>query len=75
MTRFASILLALVCVAPAADASEDGWRLDLGAGVGAWLLDADLDDYRWQTTPSTVVRKGACSSKETSQSAGQAGRR
>lgn len=55
MTRLVSILLALLCVAPAAHADEDGWRLDLGAGVGAWLLDTDLDDYRWQTTPSTVV--------------------
>jgi hypothetical protein len=55
VTRLVSILLALACVAPAAHADEDGWRLDLGAGVGAWLLDPDLEDYRWQTTPSTVV--------------------
>lgn len=55
MKRVALLILAFAMVAPAAHADESGWRLDLGAGVGAWLLDADLGDYRWQTTPSTVV--------------------
>ncbi len=35
--------------------ADDGWRLDVGAGVHALLLDESLRDYRWNVEPSSVL--------------------
>ena len=34
----------MVVIATPVLAEDDGWRLDLGAGIGTWILDADLAD-------------------------------
>lgn len=36
--------------------ADDGWRLDLGAGVAALALDPELSDYRWDVGPSAVAQ-------------------
>lgn len=52
MTRAAVLALLMVVIATPVLAEDDGWRLDLGAGIGTWILDADLGDYRWNVEPS-----------------------
>ena len=59
MRTIATHALVTVVSATPVRAEDTGWRLGLGMGVGASVLDPDLDNYRWDVSPATVVDASA----------------